>query len=137
MRFKEKSQNMAYHTADTELKISFSISCTKHRAGLYCDDYQEDKKGLTIPWEFSSLAQITWGELAQKTTQQNEEKNKLINMQRQEAESVRVKLPSRQIKICLTRSLLNNPLVSTPFRNINILLGKGDFLMGGVRAQEV
>lgn len=38
---------------------------------------------------------------------------------------------SCQIKIVLTCSLLNNPLVSTPFRNISIQLGKGDVLMDG------
>lgn len=103
-------------------------------------DERRVNRSLRGVFFFSNFAQITWGELAHKTTQQSNEKgekNKLINMQRQEAERVRVKLPSRQIKICLTRSLLNNPLVSTPFRNINILLGKGDFLMGEVRSRQV
>lgn len=82
------------------------------------------------PWELSNLAEISWGELAQKTTQQSKERGEKQANQHAETGS-RVKLPSHQIKICLTRSLLNNPLVSTPFRNINIQLGKGDFLMGG------
>lgn len=37
-------------------------------------DKRKTRKGLTIPWEFSNLAQITWGELAQKTTQQSKER---------------------------------------------------------------
>lgn len=121
---------MVHHTVHKDWKISYSIFYKQTRLAFPMTTKKKTRKGLNIPWEF-----LTWlksHEVNQHRRLPSKARREKQANQHAETGRVPVTLPSCLTNICLTRSLLNNPLVSTPFRNINIQLGKGDFLMWGL-----